>query len=176
MEDLDLDLTKLTEGALRVVTRAEDEARRRGQACSPANTCSSRSRRSNGRSTRASCATSSSTPTTCSAPRQPALDVGAGRHRPCAPRHRAHAGAAPPRPPAGRGRGPRAGRIATTCSRAILEERQSGPSLILRRFGTDGDAVIDAADHRRPRRRAARREAAQALRAAAVSASSSPST
>ena len=32
MEDLDLDLTKLTEGALRVVTRAEDEARRRGQA------------------------------------------------------------------------------------------------------------------------------------------------
>ncbi len=31
MEDLDLDLTKLTDGALRVVTRAEDEARRRGQ-------------------------------------------------------------------------------------------------------------------------------------------------
>jgi len=29
--DLDLDLTKLSEGALRVVTRAEDEARRRGQ-------------------------------------------------------------------------------------------------------------------------------------------------
>jgi ATP-dependent Clp protease ATP-binding subunit ClpC len=31
LEDLDLDLTKLTDGALRVVTRAEDEARRRGQ-------------------------------------------------------------------------------------------------------------------------------------------------
>ena len=31
MGDLDLDLTKLSEGALRVVTRAEDEARRRGQ-------------------------------------------------------------------------------------------------------------------------------------------------
>jgi ATP-dependent Clp protease ATP-binding subunit ClpA len=31
MEDLDLDLTKLTDGALRVLTRAEDEARRRGQ-------------------------------------------------------------------------------------------------------------------------------------------------
>jgi ATP-dependent Clp protease ATP-binding subunit ClpA len=32
VEDLDLDLSKLTDGALRVVTRAEDEARRRGQA------------------------------------------------------------------------------------------------------------------------------------------------
>ena len=31
MEDLDLDLTKLAEGAQRVITRAEDEARRRGQ-------------------------------------------------------------------------------------------------------------------------------------------------
>jgi ATP-dependent Clp protease ATP-binding subunit ClpA len=31
MEDLDLDLTKLTDGALRILTRAEDEARRRGQ-------------------------------------------------------------------------------------------------------------------------------------------------
>lgn len=31
MEELDLDLTKLTDGALRVLTRAEDEARRRGQ-------------------------------------------------------------------------------------------------------------------------------------------------
>ena len=31
MEDLDLDLTKLSETGLRVVTRAEDEARRRGQ-------------------------------------------------------------------------------------------------------------------------------------------------
>ena len=31
MEDLDLDLTKLTDSALRVITRAEDEARRRGQ-------------------------------------------------------------------------------------------------------------------------------------------------
>ena len=31
MEDLDLDLTKLAESALRIVTRAEDEARRRGQ-------------------------------------------------------------------------------------------------------------------------------------------------
>ena len=31
VEDLDLDLTKLTEGAQRVITRAEDEARRRGQ-------------------------------------------------------------------------------------------------------------------------------------------------
>ena len=31
MEDLDLDLTKLTESAQRVITRAEDEARRRGQ-------------------------------------------------------------------------------------------------------------------------------------------------
>jgi ATP-dependent Clp protease ATP-binding subunit ClpC len=32
VEDLDLDLTKLTESALRVIARAEDEARRRGQA------------------------------------------------------------------------------------------------------------------------------------------------
>ena len=31
MEDLDLDLTKLSETGLRIVTRAEDEARRRGQ-------------------------------------------------------------------------------------------------------------------------------------------------
>ncbi len=31
MEELDLDLTKLTESGLRIVTRAEDEARRRGQ-------------------------------------------------------------------------------------------------------------------------------------------------
>ena len=31
MEDLDLDLTKLSESGLRIVTRAEDEARRRGQ-------------------------------------------------------------------------------------------------------------------------------------------------
>ena len=31
VEDLELDLTKLTESGLRVVTRAEDEARRRGQ-------------------------------------------------------------------------------------------------------------------------------------------------
>jgi ATP-dependent Clp protease ATP-binding subunit ClpC len=31
LEDLDLDLTKLTESGLRIVTRAEDEARRRGQ-------------------------------------------------------------------------------------------------------------------------------------------------
>jgi ATP-dependent Clp protease ATP-binding subunit ClpA len=31
LEDLDLDLTKLSESGVRIVTRAEDEARRRGQ-------------------------------------------------------------------------------------------------------------------------------------------------
>ena len=29
----------------------------------------------------------------------------------------------------------------TTCSSSILAERQSGPALILRHFGTDGEAV-----------------------------------
>jgi len=140
VEDLDLDLTKLTDGALRVVTRAEDEARRRGQdlltsehlflafaqvewglyarvmrdlAVNPDELLA---------------AVSSSLETVPAAPgrslkvteltqellrRAIQQAVSFGREQ----------------------------AESFDLFAAILEERQSGPSLILRRFGTDGDAV-----------------------------------
>jgi ATP-dependent Clp protease ATP-binding subunit ClpA len=142
VEDLDLDLTKLTEGALRVVTRAEDEARRRGQDL-----------------------LTSEHLFMAFAQAEWALYARVMRDLGVPPDDLlAAVGEALESLPVANTRQAlkvteltqellrRAIQQAVSFGReqaesfdlfaAILEERQSGPSLILRRFGTDGDAVI----------------------------------
>ena len=141
MEDLDLDLTKLTESGQRVITRAEDEARRRGQdllttehlflAFAQAEWhLYSRVMRDLGVSPdevlSAVAGALDSVPAVTSRSlkvteltqellrRAIQQAVAAGREQ----------------------------AESFDLFAAILEERQSGPSLVLRKFGTDGDAVI----------------------------------
>jgi ATP-dependent Clp protease ATP-binding subunit ClpA len=140
MEDLDLDLTKLTDSALRVLARAEDEARRRGQDL-----------------------LTSEHLFIAFAQVEWTLYSRILRDLKVNPDDLLNAVAqALESVPAVTGRSLRVTELtqellrrsiqqAVTFGReqaesydlfaAILEERQSGPSLLLRRFGTDGDAV-----------------------------------
>jgi ATP-dependent Clp protease ATP-binding subunit ClpA len=141
LEDLDLDLTKLTEGAQRVITRAEDEARRRGQDLLTSEHLFlafaqaewhlySRVMRDLGVSPddvlNAVAFALETVPTVTSR----ALKVTELTQELL--RRAIHQAVAVGREQA----------ESFDLFAAILEEGQSGPSLILRRFGTDGDAVI----------------------------------
>ncbi|HXG87108.1 MAG TPA: ATP-dependent Clp protease ATP-binding subunit [Vicinamibacterales bacterium] len=142
MADLDLDLTKLSEGALRVVTRAEDEARRRGQDLLTSEHLFlafaqaewglyARVMRDLGVSPdellQAVAAALDSVPSVVAGRMLQVTELTqellrrAFEHAVRADREQAES---------------------FDLFAAILEERQSGPSLILRRFGTGGDAVI----------------------------------
>ena len=141
MEDLDLDLTKLTEGAQRVITRAEDEARRRGQDLLTSEhlflafaqtewQLYSRVMRDLSVSPddvlNAVASALENVPSVASR----ALKVTELTQELL--RRAIHQAVAVGREQA----------ESFDLFAAILEERQSGPSLVLRRFGTDGDAVI----------------------------------
>ena len=141
MEDLDLDLTKLTDGGLRVLTRAEDEARRRGHNL-----------------------ITSEHLFIAFAQVEWALYARIMRDLAVSPDELLNAvAAALDSVPTLAGTGVRASELTQELLRraiqqaigtgreqaesfdvfaAILEERQSGPSTVLRRFGTDGDAVV----------------------------------
>ena len=141
MEDLDLDLTKLTDSALRVVSRAEDEARRRGQDL-----------------------LTSEHLFIAFAQVEWGLYARIMRDLNVNPDELLTAvGQALESVPAVNGRVLRVTELTQELLRraiqqavsfgreqaesydlfaAILEERQSGPTLLLRRFGTDGEAVI----------------------------------
>ena len=141
MEDLDLDLTKLTESGQRVITRAEDEARRRGQdllttehlflAFAQAEWhLYSRVMRDLGVSPDELLSAVAGALDLVPAVTSRALKVTeltqellrrAIQQAVAAGREQAES---------------------FDLFAAILEERQSGPSLVLRKFGTDGDAVI----------------------------------
>jgi ATP-dependent Clp protease ATP-binding subunit ClpA len=141
LEDLDLDLTKLTESGQRVITRAEDEARRRGQdllttehlflAFAQAEWhLYSRVMRDLGVSpdellTAVAGALDSVPAVTSRSLKVTELTQELLRR------------AIQQAVASGREQAESFDLFA-----AILEERQSGPSLILRKFGTDGDAVI----------------------------------
>jgi ATP-dependent Clp protease ATP-binding subunit ClpA len=141
VEDLDLDLTKLADGALRVVTRAEDEARRRGQDLLTSEhlfiafghvewSLYARVMRDLGVNPDELLSAVGQALETVPTVNSRALRVTELTQELLR----------------------RAIQQAVTFGReqaesydlfaAILEERQSGPSLMLRRFGTDGDAVI----------------------------------
>ncbi len=141
MEDLDLDLTKLTDGAQRVIARAEDEARRRGQELLTSEHLFlafaqaewhlySRVMRD--------LHISPDDLLTAVASAVESVPVAAGRQLRVTELTQELLRRAIQRAVAtGREQAESFDLFA-----AILEESQSGPSLILRRFGTDGDAVI----------------------------------
>ena len=141
MEDLDLDLTKLTEGAQRVITRAEDEARRRGQDLLTSEHLFLAFAQAEWLLYSRVMRDLSVNPDELLADVASALETV----------------------PSVPGRGLKATELTQELVRraiqqavslgreqaesydlfaAILDERQSGPCVILRRFGTDGDAVV----------------------------------
>jgi ATP-dependent Clp protease ATP-binding subunit ClpC len=141
VEDLDLDLTKLTEGAQRVITRAEDEARRRGQDLLTSEHLFLAFAQTEWLLYSRVMRDLSVNPDELLADVASALETV----------------------PAVPGRVLKATELTQELVRraiqqavslgreqaesydlfaAILDERQSGPSVILRRFGTDGDAVV----------------------------------
>ena len=141
MEDLDLDLTKLTESAQRVITRAEDEARRRGQdllttehlflAFAQAEWhLYSRVMRDLGVSPDELLAAVAAALETV--PAVPSRSLKVTELTQELLRRAIQQAVASGREQA----------ESFDLFAAILEERQSGPSLVLRKFGTDGDAVI----------------------------------